>query len=343
MAVLTNDRRAVATGSGLLLAITAAVSFGTSGALARGLLDAGWSPIAVVTARLTAGAVTTLPFAVRSLRGRGPLQRAHLRLVIVYGVLTMALAQLGYFSAVARMAVGPSLLIEYTAPAVVILWLWARRGERPTALAGAGAAVVAVGLVLVLGIISGTSLSTVGVLWALLAMLGAVGYYVLAASAPDDLPVAALSCGGLIIGAAFLAAVGAVGVLPLHATTHVVRYTGIGVTVAWWVPVLLLGTVAAALPYCAGIAGTRRLGSRIASFVGLLEVVSGVGFAWLLQSQAPGAAQFAGGTLVLAGVAIVKSGEPVASPEDLEGTAGRDQAPSACCGASSPIVSQSAL
>ena len=29
------------------------------------------------------------------------------------------------------MEVGPALLIEYTAPAAVVVWLWLRHGERP--------------------------------------------------------------------------------------------------------------------------------------------------------------------------------------------------------------------
>ena len=39
------------------------------------------------------------------------------------------------------MQVGPALLIEYTAPAAVVVWLWLRHGQRPgpVTLAGAGA------------------------------------------------------------------------------------------------------------------------------------------------------------------------------------------------------------
>ena len=49
--------------------------------------------------------------------------------------------------------------------------------------------------------------------------------------------------------------------------------------------------------YCTGIAASRRLGSRLASFVALLEVVAGVTFAWLLLDQLPGPLQLAGGAL----------------------------------------------
>jgi drug/metabolite transporter (DMT)-like permease len=59
----------------------------------------------------------------------------------------------------------------------------------------------------------------------------------------------------------------------------------------------------------AGIAAGRRLGSRLASFVALLEVVAGVVWAWLLLDQLPGVVQLIGGLLILAGVVGVKLGE----------------------------------
>ena len=63
-----------------------------------------------------------------------------------------------------------------------------------------------------------------------------------------------------------------------------------------------------------GIAASRRLGSRLASFVALLEVVAGVTFAWLLLDQLPGPLQLAGGALIVAGVIVVKLGEGPRAP-----------------------------
>ena len=83
---------------------------------------------------------------------------------------------------------------------------------------------------------------------------------------------------------------------------------------AWWLPVLGLGLVTAALAYTTGVAAGRLLGSRLASFVALLEVLSAVVFAWLLLGQLPGLVQLAGGVLVLAGVVLVKLGEATVEP-----------------------------
>jgi drug/metabolite transporter (DMT)-like permease len=79
--------------------------------------------------------------------------------------------------------------------------------------------------------------------------------------------------------------------------------------VSWVVPVAGLALVAAAFAYCAGIAAARRLGARLASFVGLAEVLFAVLFAWLLLDQRPGLSQVVGGVIVLAGIALVRLDE----------------------------------
>jgi drug/metabolite transporter (DMT)-like permease len=87
----------------------------------------------------------------------------------------------------------------------------------------------------------------------------------------------------------------------------------VGFTVAWWPTVLVLGVVTAALAYVAGIAATRRLGARLASFVALTEVLTALVLAWLLLGEAPRAIQLAGGALILVGVVVVRLGEPRSS------------------------------
>ena len=121
--------------------------------------------------------------------------------MLLFGAVAVAGAQFAYFSAVQRMDVGPALLIEYTAPAAVVVWLWLRHGERPSPLTVAGAGLAALGLVLVLDLLSGADLAPVGVLWALIAMAGAASYFVLAANPRPDLPPVALAGAGLATGA----------------------------------------------------------------------------------------------------------------------------------------------
>ena len=126
-------------GAGLGFAVLSATSFGLSGALAKGLLDSGWSAGAAVTVRvLIAAAVLVVPALVQ-LRGRWGLLRGNVALITAFGFLAVAGCQLAYFNAVQHMQVGVALLIEYTAPVVVIGWLWLRRSQRPGRLTVLGA------------------------------------------------------------------------------------------------------------------------------------------------------------------------------------------------------------
>src|SRR3954466_10345099 len=218
MATIANDRRhGVALRAGLLLALVSAVSFGLSGALARGLIDVGWSPGAVVLARIALAALVVAPLAARAVRGRWGLLRRHKRIVLLYGAVPVAGTQFAYFSAVASMDVAPALLIEYTAPAVIVVWLWLRHGERPRPLTLVGAGLAAVGLVLVLDLLSGADLALGGVLWALAAMLGAATYFVMSADTDSGVPPLALAGGGLAVGAIGLRGAGVAPAIPQRA------------------------------------------------------------------------------------------------------------------------------
>jgi drug/metabolite transporter (DMT)-like permease len=312
MPTMTRDSAARSTGAsrtvtGLALALVSAVTFGMSGALARGLLDTGWTPGSVVLVRISLAAVLVAPFGAYAMRGRWDALRPNLALVLTYGLLAVAGAQFCYFSAVGHMQVGPALLIEYTAPAAVVVWLWVRKGERPGPLTLAGAGLAALGLVLVLDLLSGADLSVPGVLWALGAMVGCAAYFLISADEDNGLPALALASGGMLVGGASLGLLGLVGLLPMTSSTQDV--TMAGSSYAWWVPLVLLGVVTAAIAYVSGIFAIRRLGSRVASFVALIEVVAGVLWAWLLLDELPNALQLLGGLLILAGVVGVKLGE----------------------------------
>lgn len=299
---------ASALGTGLVFAVVSAFSFGMSGTIAKGLIEEGWSPGAAVTARVLVAAVVLLPPGLVALRGRWWLLRRNVRILVGYGVVAVAGCQFAYFSAVEYLQVGVALLIEYTAPVAVVGWLWLRHGQRPGPVTGAGGLVALLGLALVLDVVSGGgALHPLGVMWGLLAMVGAATYFVLSAQAGNGLPPMVLAAAGMLVGAASLLLAGAVGLLDMSWSAGVATYGA--TSVPWWWAVLGLGVVSAAVSYTTGIAASRRLGSRLASFVALLEVLFALAAAWLVLDEVPRPVQFLGGAAILAGVVLVKLGE----------------------------------
>lgn len=308
MSPVTHDATRSAVASGLGFAGVSAATFGLSGSLASGLLESGWSAGAAVTARVLIAATALVVPGLLALRGRWSVLRRGFGLVALYGIVAVAATQLCYFYAVIHLDVAVALLIEYTAPVLVVMWMWARHEQSPTRLTVLGAIIAAGGLVLLLEVFAGdATLEPIGVAWALAAMVGAATYFIVGADTDNGLPPITLAAGGMVVGGLALAIAGALRLLPMDASTGSIAYRD--TEVAWWIPVLALGVVTAAVAYVTGIAAARRLGSRLSSFVALTEVVAAVIFAWLLLEQLPNAVQLLGGALVLGGVVVVKLGE----------------------------------
>jgi drug/metabolite transporter (DMT)-like permease len=296
-----------APGIGLGLALLSAATFGTSGIFARSLIDAGWSAEAAVTFRVAIAALALAVPAAFALRGRWHLLRRNARAVAVFGLLAVGGAQVGFFNAVRYLPIGVALLLEYLGIILVVGWMWAVHRQRPRRLTVIGSVAAMLGLLAVLDLTSDGGIDPVGVLWGLGAGVGLACYFVLSARVDPRLPATALASAGMGLGALVLAALGAVGALPMRVVLGDVVLAG--QRVSWLVPILGLALVAGVVSYVSGIGAARLLGARLSSFVGLTEVLFAVLIAWLVLDELPTTTQLLGGVLIVAGVALVRVDE----------------------------------
>src|SRR5436190_8190987 len=295
---------------GLLFAVGSAFAFGSSGPFAKSLMEAGWTPTAAVTARLAGGAVAMAIFATAMNPSWVREAVGHWKTVVAYGLIPIAGAQLCYFNAVAHLSVGVALLLEYTAPILVVGWLWATTRRRPGSLTLTGVALAVAGIMLVLNVFSGAHINLIGVGWALAAAVCAACYFLMSSSvttAGDGLSSVTLATAGLIVGAAAVAAIGATGLMPLTFRTNDAVVAGW--TTSWLVPVIALALIPTAIAYTLGIMGIARLQPRFASLVGLSEVMFAVLAAWVLLGEAVTPLQACGGVVVLVGLALARQGD----------------------------------
>lgn len=289
---------------GLILGVLASATFGTSGAFIKPLLESGWSPAAAVTIRAGIAGLVLLPIAIVQLRGRwSALWRARWR-VIGMGLIGVAGTQLAYFAALTRIPVSTALLIEYLAPLVLVGIVWVRTRRPPRTVVFVGSALAIGGLVLTIGPGSIGGTDGLGFIFALIAMLGVVGYYLIAARPSNGLPPVAFASSGLMLGSLVLGVSGAVGIVPFVANFGVVPLGS--AEVPWWVPLGFVALLGTAFAYVASIIASESLGSRLMSFVGLLEVVFAAVFAWLLIGETLTLLQGLGGVLILGGIALVR-------------------------------------
>src|SRR6478736_7045568 len=305
------------TGAGIMIALVSAASFATSGPFAKSLLETGWTPGSVVFLRIAGAALILAVPTVRALDGRWHLLREEWHQVLAYGVGAVAVPQLAFFYAVQHLSVGVALLLEYLGLVLVVAWqsLAARRLPRTPTVVGIVLALVGLALVLdlpALGQDAGLRIDGIGVAWGLFAAVGLATYFLLSGHAGDSaLPPMVLAGGGLIVGALAFAVLGATGLLPMTFESAPVALAG--VSLPWWAAVLELAAVAATA-YVTGILAARVLGAKLASFVGLSEVVFAVLFAWLLLGELPRAIQLLGGLFILAGVIAVRGEEARVQP-----------------------------
>ncbi len=298
--------------TGIAVALLSSAVFGLSGSFAKSLLETGWTSTSAVAVRMGGAALVLFIPALLVLHGRWHQVHENWKTILAFGFIGVAGCQFFYFNAVERLSVGVALLLEFLAPVLMVLWIWAATRRRPGLKTIGGALAAIAGLVLVLDIGGEVQLDPVGVLWGLAAAVCLAIYFFLTARQNDSLPPLVLATGGMIVGAATMVVLGAVGILPTGFSTGDVVLAGR--VAPWWVPLAGLVLFSTVLAYVTGIVAARTLGSRVASFVSLTEVLFAVLWAWLFLSELPGTVQLIGGALIVLGVVLVRSDKTAGMP-----------------------------
>ena len=298
----TAPRHRVST-AGLVMAVASALAFSSSGPFVKPLLEAGWSLGAALLIRMGVSGLILAPALVGAIRRERAFMRRHWGTIVLFGLMPVAGCQLLFFSAMQRMPVAVALLIQYLAPVLLVGLAWVRTRRAPSRLVMTGSVVAILGLVLVVDI-SGASFDLLGTILALGAAVCVGAYFLLSEKTGDDLPPLALASGGLLVGAALMAVLCATGLMPFEAPA--VEVVLAGASVPGILPMLWVAAVGTTLGYALGVMAVPRVGARVASFVGLSEVLFALGFAWLFLGEVPAPVQFVGGALILAGVVLVR-------------------------------------
>lgn len=299
--------------AGLAIGLLSALSFASSGSFMKPLMEAGWSLGATLLLRMGGAALILAPVLIVTIRRRPGFLRKHGLLIIAFGLTGVAGCQIFYFAALQRMPVAMALLIQYLAPVLLVGLAWVRTRRAPSRRILAGSVLAIVGLVLVVDI-AGASFDLIGTLLALAAAACTAAYFLIAEKTGDDIPPLALASGGLITGALLMGVLVGTGFLAF--TAPAVDVVLAGVSVPWYIPIVWVIVVATAGGYAFGVRAGSMLGSRVASFVGLTEVLFALLIAWLVIAEVPTVMQAVGGAMILTGVILVRSDPGEAAREE---------------------------
>lgn len=309
------------TGVGILLA--AAALFGLNGTVSKIAMQSGLTSQQLVLLRISGAAIVFVAIAWwRRSRG-GPslrLRRDEIAGVAAFGIVGVVLLQWTYFVAIERLPVGVALLVEYTAPVMVALWVRFGRGEEVRSRVWAALALALTGLALVARLWQGLTLDGVGLVAGFAAAASLAGYYLisehlLTPSAAGARPPArdpwTLSAWGFGIGAAVWSVLvpwwtvpWPVLADPITVTDHTVGSVPVAGAVLW---IVLAGTV---LPFSLVLAGITRLGPTRAGLISTSEPVFAalVAFAVLGESLAP--VQLLGAATIIGGILLAETARP---------------------------------
>lgn len=174
---------------GYLFIASAAFCWGVSATLGRAaftgrLFGSGQAlppidPLILAQSRTTISLLVLAPFllAIRGWTGMRLPQRDFRRAMVI-GVLGVAASNYFYYLAIQKTNVATAIILQYTAPVWVLLYMVARRLQKATAQRVAAVGLALVGIALVIDVFGGTGLriNRVGVVAAMLASLSFACY-----------------------------------------------------------------------------------------------------------------------------------------------------------------------
>ena len=162
------------------MVMVAATLFAVNGTMAKVVLESGVTSFRLTQARC-AGALVGLGIIVLVTRPKSlRATRRELAFLAVFGVCGVAFVQLFYFAAIARLEIGVSLVIQYTAPLLVALWARFVFKERVGRRVWAALALALVGLSVMVDVWGGVPLNTAGVVLSFMSACTFAGYLLLA-------------------------------------------------------------------------------------------------------------------------------------------------------------------
>jgi drug/metabolite transporter (DMT)-like permease len=276
--------------------------------MAKLIIAGGISPVRLTQIRATGVFVALLIFVLITNRESLRVTRKELPNLLMMGVFGIAGVQAFYFFAVTRMPVSITLVIEFTAPIWIAIFIRFFRHQIVKPLMWWGIGTALAGLLLVTEIWSGLKLDGIGVVAAFIDALFLAYYFVrLEATVKirDGL--------SLLVYVFGFAALTLVLVQPpwrfpteIFTTQLSLEELSPGNYIVGWQLIGILIVFGSIMPYLFITYGVKQIPASQASVIAMLEPVIAGGIAWIVLSEALTSLQILGGATVLVGIYLTE-------------------------------------
>lgn len=232
--------------------------------------------------------------------------KAELPWLALFGLVGVALVQALYFVAIERMYVGVALLIEFTAPIWILIFLrFVLKKHVPNGLWYAIVLAFS-GLLLITQIWNGLTLDRIGLIAAFFDAFALAGYFLIGDHLSKTKSSGAISVWGFGFASFGILFFFPIWSYPFDALTKNMSLLGVfeGYSLPGWVLVLwiiVMGTIA---PYLFVLAGLKILSASTASVFGMIEPVLAGMIAWWWLNESLTGIQLIGCVVVIVGIAI---------------------------------------
>jgi drug/metabolite transporter (DMT)-like permease len=260
---------------GEILTLLGAIAFSFNGVIAKLVLTSGLSSMRLTQVRCGGAFVFLGIFMFFRYRDKLKAKKQELPWLFAYGIIGFLLVQTLYFVAIQRLNVSVALILEFTAPIWIVLWLRFVKHKVVPPLMWIAIFLAFGGLVLIAQVWKGQTLDPIGVY-------------------------------GLGFASAALAVAMPLWSYPVDIFTKSMNLQGRfeafdlpgWVLIAW---VIIMGTI---VPYMLILKGLKLLSASTSSVMGMAEPVLAGVFAWIWLSETWNFIQLVGGVTVIIGIIL---------------------------------------
>ncbi len=287
--------------------LLAATLFSVNGSVSKAVLSGTLTSVQLVSLRCLGASALFVAVALARRPASLRIGRREFAFVATYGVIGVAMVQWLYFVSITRMPVSVTLLIEFTAPLLIALWVRFVRREPVRRRIWVSLVLTLTGLALVAQVWSGLTLDALGLTTSIGAAVALACHYLLGergVSRRDPWSLAAWSFG---VAGLFWAIVSPPWTIPFGRLAEPLPLGHTGAAAPGWVYVTYVVLLGTATPFGLVLLGLRSIGATRVGLIGTAEPPLAGLVAWPALGETLSAVQVVGGAVVLAGIVLAET------------------------------------
>jgi drug/metabolite transporter (DMT)-like permease len=287
-----------------LLLILSATMFASNGIASKLLLDGHITAWRLAQVRALSACAILAIYLWRKAPQTFRIKRTEILPLVSYGIIGIAMVQALYFLAISRMHVSIALLIEFTAPVWIVVYLRVVKRKHVPNQMWLALVLALTGLALIAQIWDGLTLDGIGVIAGFGASFALAFYFLCGESLSGVRDNQSITMWGFFFAGFAWCLVLPIWSFPFDVFTASIPLEGAleGSNAPGWVLILYVVLIGTILPYLCVMVGLKNLKASTTSAFGLLEPIFAGIVAWFWFSESWNAIQLIGGAVVIAGI-----------------------------------------